>query len=105
MPVVPSPTDRSARLNMRIAPAALDTIRRAAAAQQQDVSSFVLGAAMDRARAVLVEEGALVLSARDAAQLDEALDREPVVVPELVALLREARDLRARPGGSGSARV
>ena len=89
-------TDRSARLNMRIAPAALETIRRAAAAQQQDVSSFVLGAALERARAVLVEEGALLLTARDAAQLDEALGREPRVVPELAALLREVRDLRAR---------
>jgi uncharacterized protein (DUF1778 family) len=92
----PTPADRSARLNMRIAPRALDTIRRAAAAQQQDVSSFVLGAAMERARAVLVEEGALVLSARDAAQLDEALERDPRVVPELAALLREVRDLRTR---------
>ncbi|WP_158370011.1 DUF1778 domain-containing protein [Cellulosimicrobium cellulans] len=101
----PTPTERTARLNMRIAPRALDTIRRAAAAQQQDVSSFVLGAAMERARTVLVEEGALLLTAREAAQLDEALARDARVVPELAALLREARELRTRTPGGGSARV
>ena len=100
-----TPTEHTARLNMRIAPCALDTIRRAAAAQQQDVSSFVLGAAMERARAVLVEEGALVLTAREAAQLDEVLARDPRVVPELAALLREARELRTRAPGVGSTRV
>ena len=105
MTAEPTAADRSARLNMRIAPQALDTIRRAAAAQQQDVSSFVLGAAMERARAVLVEEGALVLTARDAAQLDEALDYEPRVVPELAALLREVRDLRARTTEGGATRI
>ncbi len=105
MPTEPTPADRSARLHMRIAPQALDTIRRAAAAQQQDVSSFVLGAAMERARAVLVEEGALVLSARDAAQLDEALGQEPHVVPGLAALLREVRDLRARTTEGGPTRA
>jgi uncharacterized protein (DUF1778 family) len=89
---------------MRIAPRALDTIRHAAAAQQQDVSSFVLGAAMERARTVLVEEGALVLTAREAAQLDEALAQDPRVVPELAALLREARELRTRTPGGGAAR-
>lgn len=105
MPAEPTPADRTARLNMRIAPRALDTIRRAAAAQQQDVSSFVLGAAMERARAVLVEEGALVLTAREAAQLDEALDQDPRVVPELATLLREARALRARASVEGPSRV
>ncbi len=105
MPAEPTPTERTARLNMRIAPRALDTIRRAAAAQQQDVSSFVLGAAMERARTVLVEEGALVLTAREAAQLDEALAQDPRVVPELAALLREARELRTWTPGGGSARV
>ena len=47
---IPYPAERSARLNMRIAPDALETIREAAIAQQQDITGFVLGAAMDRAR-------------------------------------------------------
>jgi len=44
---------RTARLDMRLTPQALLLIRGAAAAQNQDVTSFVLGAALDRARAVL----------------------------------------------------
>lgn len=96
----PALNDRSARLNMRISPRALETIRRAATAQQQDVSSFVLGAAMERARAVLVEEGALALAAGDPAHPDAAPEGEPPAVPELAALLREVGELRAQ-GGRG----
>lgn len=47
---------RTARLNMRLTPQALQLIREAAAAQSQDVTSFVLGAALDRARAVLTRQ-------------------------------------------------
>lgn len=90
----PSTADRSARLNMRIAPDALDLLRDAAAAQQQDVTSFVLGAAMERARTVLMEQRVMVLTAREAAQVDEALDREARVIPELAALLAEMRGRR-----------
>lgn len=87
----PEAADRSARLNMRIAPDALDLLREAAAAQQQDVTSFVLGAAMERARAVLMEQRVMVLTSREAQQIDEALDREPRVIPELAALVAEMR--------------
>ncbi|WP_149203560.1 DUF1778 domain-containing protein [Actinotalea subterranea] len=86
-----SATDRSARLNMRLTPEALATIREAAAAQQQDVRSFVLGAAMDQARFVLVTERVMRLTPTEAAQIDAALDAEPRVVPELAALIRAAR--------------
>ena len=87
----PQTTDRSARLNMRIAPKALATIREAATAKQQDLTSFVLGAAMDRARAVLVEEQVLRLTPTEVAQVDAALDSEPRVIPELARLIREAK--------------
>ena len=90
----PSAIDRSARLNMRIAPDALDLLRDAAAAQQQDVTSFVLGAAMERARSVLMEQRVMVLTAREVAQIDEALDREPRVIPELATLVAELRGQR-----------
>ncbi len=88
--------DRSARLNMRVAPDALDLIREAARAQQQDVTSFVLGAAMDRARLVLVEERVMRLSAREVEQVDQALDRDARVVPELAALVREVEGMRVQ---------
>jgi uncharacterized protein (DUF1778 family) len=86
--------DRSARLNMRISPEAIETLREAAAAQQQDVTSFVLGAAMERARAVLMEQRVMLLTAREAVQVEESLDREARVIPELAALIREVRQQR-----------
>jgi len=44
---------RTARLNMRLTPQALLLIREAAAAENRDITSFVLDAALDRARTVL----------------------------------------------------
>lgn len=81
-------SEKSGRLNLRVAPEALETIREAAAAQQQDVTSFVLGAALDRARGVLAEERLLRLTPHEVTQLERALDREPEVIPQLASLLR-----------------
>ncbi len=78
---------KDARLNMRLTAEALDTIKEAAHLQQQDVTSFVLGATLDRARAVLAEERVLRLSPHDLTHLEAMLDREPQVVPQLAALL------------------
>lgn len=79
---------RSARLNVRLTPEALQTIREAAEVQQQDLTSFVLGATLERARAVLAEDRLLRLTPHEVEQLEAALDREPRVVPQLAALLR-----------------
>ena len=87
----PQTTDRSARLSMRIAPEALETIREAATAQQQDVTSFVLGAAMESARAILVEEHVLRLTPAEVAQVDAALQEEPRALPELARLIRDVK--------------
>lgn len=88
----PTTADRTARLNMRISPDALDTIREAAAAQQQDVTSFVLGAAMERARDVLMSDRVMRLSPADMDQIEAALDEEPRVIPELAAAIRKVRE-------------
>jgi uncharacterized protein (DUF1778 family) len=53
---------KSARINLRLDPGALETIRAAARAQQQDLTSFVLGAAMERARTVIAEDRLLRLT-------------------------------------------
>lgn len=94
----PATSERTARLNMRISPDALETIREAAAAQQQDVTSFVLGAAMERARDVLMEDRVLRLSPAGMEQIETALDEEPRVVPELAALIRSVRAQRLQHG-------
>ena len=88
-------TDKSsARLNMRIDPEALQTIRDAAAAEQQDMTSFVLGAALDRAREVLVADRITRLTASEARSLEAALGRDAQAVAEIVALIRRAREKR-----------
>jgi len=92
-------TQRNARLDMRLSAEALATIREAAAVQQQDVTSFVLGAAMDRAREVLINERVLVLSSSEATRLESALDSEPRVVPELARLIEDVRGLKRASSG------
>lgn len=79
---------KSARINLRLSPEALETIRVAAAVQQQDLTSFVLGAAMERARAVIAEDLLLRLTPHEVNQLERALDAEPEVNPQLRAFIQ-----------------
>jgi uncharacterized protein (DUF1778 family) len=76
---------------MRLSPEALATIREAASAQQQDVSAFVLGAAMERAREVLLRDRVIKLTPREVDQVEAALNEEPTVIPELAAAIAAAR--------------
>jgi len=102
---IPYPAERSVRLSMRIAPDALETIREAAIAQQQDITGFVLGAAMDRARAVVLEERKLRArleeralragSAETALADDDDFDNDVAddnrwLFPEMAPMVREA---------------
>jgi uncharacterized protein (DUF1778 family) len=80
---------KSERINVRLSSDALATIRAAANLQQQDLTSFVLGAAMERARAVLAEDRILRLTPHEVLQLEKALDSEPEVVPQLKAFLQQ----------------
>ena len=79
---------KSARINLRLSPEALETIREAASMQQQDLTSFVLGAAMERSRAVLAEDRILRLTPHEVNQMERALDSEPEVVPQLKAFIQ-----------------
>ena len=79
---------KSARINVRLSPESLETIKAAASVQQQALTSFVLGAVMERARAVLVEDRLLRLTPHEVNQLERALDSEPEVVPQLQAFIR-----------------
>jgi uncharacterized protein (DUF1778 family) len=84
-------TGRSARLNMRISPEAVELIRSAAEKQQQDVTAFVLGAAMERARAILLEEQVLRLSPTAVLQRERALESDAAPASQLVDLIRSVR--------------
>jgi uncharacterized protein (DUF1778 family) len=78
----------SAHINLRLNPDSLETIRSAASVQQQDLTSFVLGAAMERARLVLAEDRLLRLTPHEVNQLELALDSEPEVFPQPRALIQ-----------------
>ena len=86
------------RLNLRCSSATLATLREAAEVQDQDLTSFILGEALDRARTVLAEDRVLRLDPHEVLQLERALDAEPAAIPQLAALLRSVR-------ASASARV
>jgi uncharacterized protein (DUF1778 family) len=88
------PEAKSARINLRLSPESLEAIRAAAGVQQQDLTSFVLGAAMERARAVLAEDRILRLTPHEINQLERALDAEPEVVPQLRAFIRRISEDR-----------
>ena len=85
------------RINMRVSEDNLALIKEAAEANGQDMTSFVLGAALDRARAVVLEARVTMLSPSEAERLEAALDAEPRVIPELVELFRNARPQTAHP--------
>jgi uncharacterized protein (DUF1778 family) len=92
-------TTRSSRLSLRIAPEALDEIREAASAQQQDVTSFVLGAAMERARVIRLETRVLALAPAELARFMAAIVKESGDSSSLAELLRDSRGWRALATG------
>ena len=81
-------TTKTERLNLRCSAATVTTLREAAAVQDQDLTSFILGAALERARSVLAEDRMLRLSPHEVLQLEKLLDAEPSAIPQLAALLR-----------------
>lgn len=81
-------TAKTERLNLRCSAATVETLKRAAALQDQDLTSFILGASLDRARSVLAEDRALQLTPFEVVQVEKALDADPTVIPQLAALIR-----------------
>jgi uncharacterized protein (DUF1778 family) len=65
---------RSSRLNMRLSPKAHEQLRQAAELTNQDVTSFVLGAALQSAREVMFEQKLIELSPQDFRQLEKAIE-------------------------------
>lgn len=87
-------TTKTERLNLRLSPESDRLIREGATLSGQDVTSFMMSAALDRARALVIEDSLVRLSPLDARDLSDAIDREAVPVPQLVELLRRAGDAR-----------
>lgn len=83
---------KNERINLRVSHTSLQTVRDAAALQGQDLTSFVMGAALDRARNVLAEDMLLRLTPREVAQLEASLDSEPRLIPQLAEMLTQYGD-------------
>jgi uncharacterized protein (DUF1778 family) len=84
-------TTKTERLNLRCSSDSLALLREAAEAQGQDLTSFMLGASLDRARAVLAEDRVLRLTPDDVLHLEKALDAASAPSPQLAALIRGVR--------------
>lgn len=81
-------TAKTDRINLRCTSETMRTLRAAAEVQDQDLTSFVLGASLDRARQVLAEDQALRLSYQDVNQLEKALAEAGRPNEQLTRLLR-----------------
>lgn len=60
---------------------------------------------MERSRTVLMEQRVMMLTAREAAQVAESLDREARVIPELAALIHEVKRQRVNAQSPATARA
>lgn len=81
-----SSTTRSARINLRVDPAADELLRSAAGVLHKSLSAFMLDSSLERAHQVMDEDRRLVLQAVEFERLLEQLDRPARVVPALVRL-------------------
>jgi len=70
--------NKDQRLNLRLSSDALAQLKDAARVSQQDLTSFLLSAALDRARAVLAEDRVLRLTASEVKQLEASLADDEV---------------------------
>ena len=84
-------TTKTERLNLRCSEQAVALLREAAELQGQDLTSFIMSASLDRARAVLTEDRVLRLTPAEVLQIEAALDAEAAPSPQLAALVRSVK--------------
>ena len=75
---------RSERLEARIAPEALETVRRAAQMQGRSLSDFVVTAAESAARAAIADAQVVRLSAEDQQRFVDALLGDGAPAPAMI---------------------
>jgi uncharacterized protein (DUF1778 family) len=86
-------TSRTARIEARIAPAALAIVRRAAEIQGRSVSDFVVAAAQEAASRTIEETEILRLSVEDQRIVAEAILNPPDPSPALIRAFQRRREL------------
>jgi uncharacterized protein (DUF1778 family) len=85
-------TNRTARIEARIAPAALAIVRRAAEIQGRSVSDFVVAAAQEAAGRTIEETEILRLSVEDQRIIAEAILNPPDPSPALIRAFQRRLD-------------
>ena len=80
--------DSNERLALRITPSDKATIRRAAALQHTDITSFVVRTAVREAVAVIEQAEQVTLSERDTLRVLELLEHPPVPNQKLISAAR-----------------
>lgn len=87
--------EKSARINMRISEDALEKLRLAARLRQQDLTSFVLGSAIEKSSDLLLKERLASLNKKEIAKLNALI--EPTQKPKQVKeVVREEKELRKK---------
>ena len=84
---------RTARIEARIAPDALATVKRAAEIQGRSVSDFVVAAAQEAAARMIEETQIIRLSVEDQRAFAEAILNPPAPAPALRRAFRRHREL------------
>jgi uncharacterized protein (DUF1778 family) len=90
--MMPSESNRSARLEARIAPETLAVVKRAAEIQGRSVSDFVVAAAQDAAQRTIEQTHIIRLSVEDQRRFVDLLLNPPPLSPAL----QRARDAHER---------
>ena len=87
---------KAEKINMRISRDALKQLREAASLNQQDLTSFVLGAALTQARKVMIERKTLELSEDEWQNLQAILEDETPLAPEIAARFARTQGAKSR---------
>ena len=86
---------KTERINLRLSEEARDTLRDAAELQQQDLTSFILGPALENARAILLQHALLKLTPVEVNQIERALEAPAAASKPLADLIRQVRESQA----------
>ena len=94
---MPQQANRTARIEARIAPDALRTVKRAAELQGRSISDFVVAAAQEAARRTIAEAQVIRLSVEDQQRFVKLLLNPPALAPALKRAKKAHARLIASP--------
>ncbi|HEY8281706.1 MAG TPA: DUF1778 domain-containing protein [Leifsonia sp.] len=82
---------KTERINIRLSAEAREMLHDAAELQQQDLTSFILGPALENARAILLQDALLRLTPVEVNQIEQALEEPAAASRPLADLIRQVR--------------